>query len=211
MESQEKRWVATLLLAAGLFVIGSMGGAAQGATPAGGSGHAHRRTSTSACDALDPNPTFPLTDVALAPDATGDQADGAPAIPVERSVTTVDATLEDLRNGGYAINVHQSADDIGTYIACGNLSGIIDESGALVVGLGELNDSGHSGVAILTEQGGQTNVTVYLTEALSGAAAERRTVPRLAMTPRPWRMPRWSISRTLPTPLTRSRSRLARP
>ena len=48
MESREKRWVATSLLAAGLFVIGGMGGAAQDATPAGGSGHAHRRTSTSA-------------------------------------------------------------------------------------------------------------------------------------------------------------------
>jgi plastocyanin len=87
-------------------------------------------------------------------------------------VTTVDAKLEDLRTGGYAINIHQSADDIGTYIACGNLSGVIDDSGALVVGLGELNDSGHSGVAILTEQGEQTNVSVYLTEALSGDSGE---------------------------------------
>ena len=43
-------------------------------------------------------------------------------------MTTVDATLEDLRSGGYAINIHQSAEDIGTYIACGNLSGVIDEA-----------------------------------------------------------------------------------
>jgi plastocyanin len=110
--------------------------------------------------------------VALAPKASGDEVDGATAIPVERIVTTVDATLEDLRTGGYAINVHQSADDIGTYIACGNLNGVIDDSDALIVGLGELNDSGYSGVAILTNQGEQTNVNVYLTEQLSGAAAE---------------------------------------
>jgi len=173
MQSREKRWVATTLLAAGLFVIGGMGGAAQDATPASGSAHAHpAHIHLGTCDALDPNPTFPLTDVALPAAASGDAADGATAIPVERSMTTVDATLEDLRTGGYAINVHQSADDIATYIACGNLSGAIDDSGALVVGLGELNDSGHSGVAILTEQGEQTNVTVYLTEGLSGAAAE---------------------------------------
>jgi len=84
----------------------------------------------------------------------------------------VDAALEDLRSGGYAINIHQSAEDIGTYIACGNLSGVVDDSGTLVVGLGELNDSGYSGVAILTQQGEQTNVSVYLTEALSGAGAQ---------------------------------------
>jgi plastocyanin len=172
MESREKRWVATTLLASGLFVIGGIGGAAQDATPTGGSAHAHpAHIHLGTCDALDPNPTFPLTDVAP-PNAADDEADGATAIPVERSVTTVDAALEDLRSGGYAINIHQSAEDIGTYIACGNLSGVIDDSGALVVGLGELNDSGYSGVAILTEQGEQTNVSVYLTEALSGAGAQ---------------------------------------
>src|SRR5215217_3006747 len=173
MESREKRWVATTLLAAGLFAIGGMGGAAQDATPTGGSEHAHpAHIHVGTCDALDPNPTFPLTDVTSAPAASGDETDGATAIPVERSVTTVDAAVEDLRTGGYAINIHQSADDIGTYIACGNLSGVTDDSGALVVGLGELNDSGHSGVAILEEQGEQTNVTVYLTEQLSSAAAD---------------------------------------
>ena len=173
MESREKRWVATSLLAAGLFVIGGMGGAAQDATPAGGSGHAHpAHIHLGMCEALDPNPAFPLTDVALAPDASGDEADGTTAIPVERGVTAVDATVEDLRTGGYAINIHQSPDDIGTYITCGNLNGVIDESGALVVGLGQLNDSGHSGVAILTEEGEQTSVAVYLTVGLSGDAAE---------------------------------------
>jgi plastocyanin len=173
MESRDKRWLATTLLAAGLFAIGGMGGAAQDATPAGGSGHAHpAHIHLGTCDALDPNPAFPLTDVALAPDAAGDEADGATAIPVERSATTVDATVEDLRSGGYAINIHQSVEDIGTYIACGILSGVIDESGALVVGLGELNDSGHSGVAILADQGEQTGVTVYLTEGLSGAGSD---------------------------------------
>ena len=130
-------------------------------------GHIHVGT----CDELDPNPTFMLTDVALAATEADAGADAAAAIPVERSATTVDAALEDLRTGGYAINIHQSAEDIGTYIACGNLSGALDEDGALVVGLGELNDSGHSGVAVLAAQGEQTDVTVYLTEATSGEAA----------------------------------------
>jgi plastocyanin len=161
------------LATAGLFVAGGLGGAAQDATPAGGSAHAHpAHVHLGTCEELDPNPAFSLTDVALASSQSGVEADSAAAIPVERSVTMVDATLEDLRTGGYAINIHQSVEDIGTYIACGNLSGAIDESGALVVGLGELNDSAHAGLAILAEQGGQTGVTVYLAEGLSGATTE---------------------------------------
>jgi plastocyanin len=166
MQTRGKRWFVTALAAAGLFLAGGLGGAAQDATPAGESAHAHpAHIHVGTCDNLDPNPTYPLTDIALG------AMDGADAIPVERSLTTVEATVEDLRTGGYAINVHQSAEDIGTYIACGSLSGAIDESGALVVGLGELNDSGHSGVAVLTEQDGQTDVTVYLTTGDTGAAA----------------------------------------
>ncbi len=173
MKLRGTQWIVTAAAAAGLFVVGGLGGAAQDATPTGGSGHAHpAHIHLGTCDSLDPNPAFPLTDVALAASESGAEVDGAAAIPVERSVTTVDATLEDLHTGGYAINIHQSVEDIGTYIACGNLSGVIDESGALVVGLGELNDSGHSGLAILAEEGEQTGVTVYLTEGLSGATAE---------------------------------------
>ena len=41
-----------------------------------------------------------------------------------------------------------------------------------MIGLGELNDSAHAGLAILADQGGQTEVTVYLVEELSGATTE---------------------------------------
>jgi plastocyanin len=152
MTSRGTQWFVTAVATAGLFIAGGVGSAAQDATPAGGAAHAHpAHIHLGTCSELDPNPAFPLTDVALAPSESAAEADSAAAIPVERSVTTVDATVEDLRTGGYAINIHQSAGDIATYIACGNLSGDIEDSGALVVGLGELNDSGHSGVAILTE------------------------------------------------------------
>lgn len=30
-------------------------------------------------------------------------------------------TLDDLRKGSYAINVHKSADDLGTYVSCGSI------------------------------------------------------------------------------------------
>jgi plastocyanin len=172
MTSRGTQRFVTVCAAAGLFVASGLSGAAQDATPAGGTGHVHpAHIHLGTCDALDPNPTFPLTDVALTADVSGNEADNNAAIPVERSQTTVDATLEDLRTGGYAINIHQSVEDIGTYIACGNLSGASDDSGDLVVGLGELNDSAHSGIAILHANGEQTDVNVYLTEGLSGTTA----------------------------------------
>jgi hypothetical protein len=37
------------------------------------------------------------------------------------SETTVDVALEDLLAGEYAINIHLSADDMATWVACGNL------------------------------------------------------------------------------------------
>lgn len=178
MHQRRHRGLATALAVAGLMAAG-LTGAAQHATPAHGSADAHpAHIHVGTCDNLDPNPTFPLADVAPAATMSDGAADEAAAIPVERSVTTVEATLEDLRTGGYAINVHQSAEDIGTYIACGSLRGTTDESGQLVVGLGELNDSSHSGVAVLGEEGGQTSVTVYLTERHAGdveAAASAST------------------------------------
>lgn len=170
MERRGSLWT-TVLLAAGLSLVGGMSGAAQDATPAG-DGHAHpAHIHVGTCDALDPNPTYMLTDVAPLAGMAAEAASEAAAIPVERSLTTVEDTLENLRTGGYAINIHQSVDDIGTYIACGNLSGSIDDAGALVVGLGELNGSGHAGVAILTENGEQTDVNVFLAEGLAGAAS----------------------------------------
>ena len=156
------------LMLALAIATGVPGARAQGE---GGSDLHPAHNHVGSCDELDPNPTFMLTDVALAATETDAAADAATAIPVERSATTVDAALEDLRTGGYAINIHQSAEDIGTYIACGNLSGALDEDGALVVGLGELNDSGHSGVTVLAAQGEQTDVTVYLTASIAGEAA----------------------------------------
>src|SRR5215211_1780685 len=49
---------------------------------------------------------YPLTDV----DASGE------------SITVVETSLADLSaTGPYAINIHLSADDIGTYVACGDI------------------------------------------------------------------------------------------
>jgi hypothetical protein len=44
------------------------------------------------------------------------------------SDTTVNATLASLENGNMAINVHQSAANIGTYVACGNIPALATTS-----------------------------------------------------------------------------------
>lgn len=74
-------------------------------TGATGDHPAHIHTGT--CDDLNPNPLFPLNNV---------DADG-------KSETTVDVGLAELTGGGFAINLHKSQQEIGVYVACGNIGG----------------------------------------------------------------------------------------
>ena len=108
---------------------------------------------------------FPLTDVAF-PD--GESSGPESAHPVKTSETEVAASLQDIIDGGHAINVHLSADDIGTYIACGDIGGVVQDNAdgrtSLVIGLGELNDSGYTGIAWLGADGDVTEVSVMLME-----------------------------------------------
>ena len=51
---------------------------------------------------------------------------GAVAFPLQdvlagRSVTVLDVPFDDLRTGSFAINVHQSQDELGVYVACGDI------------------------------------------------------------------------------------------
>jgi hypothetical protein len=135
--------------------------------------HIHSGTCTELGDVV-----YPLTDVGAemaamgmtGTPAMGDMgtamASGA-AIPVEMSTTVVQTALADIAMGGYAINVHESAENIGNYIACGNLGGMMAGSSDLVIGLGTLNDSGYSGIATLHDNGdGSTSVTIYLMNSM---------------------------------------------
>lgn len=64
--------------------------------------HIHKGT----CDKLDPKPAYPLS-----PLVNG------------KSETTVNASLDDLEKGGFAINGHKSAQEVSTYVFCGNIGG----------------------------------------------------------------------------------------
>ena len=104
----------------------------------------------------------PLNDVTV----VGNDAQGAERhVHVDYSLSTVPLALADILAGDHAINVHQSADDMGTYIACGNIGGH-DVDGSFLVGLGAVGDSGYSGIAWLTDNGdGSTDVQVAISQS----------------------------------------------
>jgi hypothetical protein len=124
---------------------------------------AHIHTGT--CDTLG-DVVVPLTDVTTTDEATHEGPESAHAVKI--SETIVDMPLQEIIDGGHAINVHESAEAIDVYIACGDIGGAVttDEGGRteLIIGLGELNDSGHHGVAWLGADGEQTEVVVILVE-----------------------------------------------
>jgi hypothetical protein len=111
----------------------------------------------------------PLTDVAGPAGTTVGQES---AIVAETSFTTVPMALDAILAEDHAINVHESQENIGNYIACGDLGGVLNDLGALVVGLAEQNDSGFSGIAFLVPNAadpGQTDISVFVAEGLSEA------------------------------------------
>ena len=151
-----------VLLCAAFALVGAAaaGAIAQGpATPPHPS-HIHAGT----CDQLDPNPAFPLTDVA-AVSAEATRGD------VEVANSTVAVTLDELLAAPYAINVHESAEAAGNYIACGNIAGPV-VNGLLLIPMREQNGSGYAGIAALAgNDAGGTNVSVYLAPDLTGTGA----------------------------------------
>ena len=82
------------------------------------------------------------------------------------SSTTVDASLDSLIAGSFAVNLHQDGDP-SVYTSCGNVA----EAGqSLTITLGELDGSGQSGWATLTNRGAQTEVVVSATAGISALA-----------------------------------------
>ncbi len=161
-----RRWMALAGPVAVMMVV-----AAMSAPLAKGQGEdaphpAHIHSGT--CDNLG-DIVAPLTDVA---ELTAGESFGAQtAVLVKESETDVALPLGDILAAPHAINVHESAEAIQNYIACGDIGGrVID--GDLAIGLQELNGSGHHGVAVLEGNDG-THVTIYLTEEGAEAGAEQ--------------------------------------
>jgi plastocyanin len=162
---------ALILLATGL-VISQRGVIAQDAVESHPA-HIHSGNCTELGDVV-----YPLSDVSESSLVNGTPIAGAvggaaDAVPVALSGTTVAAPLADLLGSPFAINIHESADNIGNYIACGTVGGALIGTSDVAFGLSELNGSGYSGVATLHDNGdGTTAVSVYLTEAGAAEGAE---------------------------------------
>jgi len=168
------------LLAAGMAAAGFAWVAGQSAEPAPPHpAHIHEGT----CDTLNPNPLAPLDDVTgrkLDDDKTPTSEDlkgSLTAAEVEISESEGDVKFDDVLAMAHAINIHESADNIGNYIACGDIGGLVADD-KLFVGLRELNDSGYAGVAILeAADDDKTKVTIYLGRGLTGAAGTTPATP----------------------------------
>ena len=155
------RSLLTMIATVALFGTAGTGVMAQDLVGAPHPAHVHQGT----CAELDPEPEYPLSEVEpVSPDAEP----GA----VEVGVTSIDVSLDDLLAEPFAINLHESTENVENYIACGDVVGTVVD-GTLVIGLYEQNDSGYSGVAALSTTGnGGTDVVVFLGFGLSNAAAE---------------------------------------
>jgi plastocyanin len=106
---------------------------------------------------------YALTDVAPLPSQVT-ETDAAPV--VKESETTLPVSLADLIGGTHAIAVRAGSDPESGIVACGAVLGEPLE-GELVVGLAESDGSGYVGFARLSEEGGQTTVTIYLSHDLA--------------------------------------------
>ena len=172
--------------AAAFAVMTALGGPAawaQDATPAAGDALVPRpiHIHSGSCDELG-DVVAPLVDL-TAPE--GDRVGQRRADLAETSFTNVPLPLDAILGADHAINAHLSAEEIGTYIACGNIGGVLDANGSLVIGLSEDSNSGYTGIAFLqpAADGVSTNVSVFIAQTQGGGGRDRADDGAAAATP----------------------------
>lgn len=108
-------------------------------------------------------------------DTTGIVAEdfGNPPIPVAVATTEVAIPLTDIVAGKHAINIElPDPDDPEDSVACGNIGGVVDENGDLFVGLRATDETAHSGVVWLHDNGTSTTIVVFLAHLDEAAGIE---------------------------------------
>jgi len=149
---------------AGMVALSGPAAWAQDATPEAADLFAPRpaHIHTGTCDEVG-EIVAPLTDLTGA--TGGDRVGQARrAIPAESSFTSVPLTLDAILGADHVVNVHLSAEEIETYIACGEIGGSLSPEGAVIIGLREMNDSGFTGIAYLSPgaDGASTDVSTFV-------------------------------------------------
>jgi len=174
-------------LAIGAVLAGSLGAGGAGlvlaqddpAPTVSHPGHIHMGTCG---EDLDPNPIGPLNNLEprMNEESDDENANSPQGVLTAATVTyslseEVEVPWEDMLATPHAINIHESDENIDVYIACGDIGGVVVE-GELVVALQPQNDSGYSGVAVLTEdEDGNVDVEVFLAEPVSDDAVPDAT------------------------------------
>ena len=146
------------LAALGGSLLGGVGGQAQEASPPRPS-HIH----SGDCDELG-EVIQPLNSLTVPVGAVAGNSD---AVVAEAAFTSIPQSLDVLLAEDHALKVHLSADQIQTYLACGDIGGAADANGALIVGMKELDDSGYAGIAYLVPAAdGSTSVSVMIAQVV---------------------------------------------
>lgn len=159
------------VLAAALL-LGSSAAVASQATPVAGGNYPvaiHQGT----CAAPTAQPAYQLdSTIPVGADHPDASVLGQPnGVPVLTTTATIEATLDDIANGGNVVAVHASLEDFDTIIACGQIGGPNVE-GTVTIALQPVGESTVAGIATLTEGGtgllglggDQLQVTVYVIE-----------------------------------------------
>jgi hypothetical protein len=155
--------LALCLAALGGWFLDGAGGRAQEASPPRPS-HIH----SGDCDELG-EVIQPLTSLTVPVGAVSGNRD---AVIAEAAFTSIPQSLDELLAEDHALKVHLSADQIQTYLACGDIGGAADADGALIVGMKELDDSGYAGIAYLVPAAnGSTSVSVMIAQVVGDQAA----------------------------------------
>src|SRR5687768_9679473 len=150
--------VALCLASLGGSFLGGSGGQAQETSPPRPS-HIH----SGDCD--EPGEVVqPLNSLTVPVGAVSGNSD---AVIAEAAFTSIPQSLADLLAEDHALKVHLAADQIQTYLACGDVGGAADADGALIVGMKELDDSGYAGIAYLVPAAdGSTSVSVMIAQVI---------------------------------------------
>lgn len=116
-----------------------------------------------ACPQPTPEPEINLSDTIVAGSDSEDATfvGVTPGQPALVSSTEAEIGLEDLAGVERVIALHKSAEEFDTLVACGTISGEMAND-ELVVTLQPVENSGVSGVAVLSDNDGKTDIKVYV-------------------------------------------------